>query len=168
MATVIPPIGKVGEKYGFSQGQSSGTANGVDTKGDKDMFLKLLVAQMKYQDPTKPTDASQFLAQTAQFTLVEKMDALEKSQEALVTSNQIQSATALVGNTVSWNVPGKKESDPVTVMSGVVDGVSIKAGVPTLLIGTTEIALSAVIKVTKPAPLPVPVVPTPVPVVPPT
>jgi flagellar basal-body rod modification protein FlgD len=154
-----PPIGRVGQNYGFSKGESSGTANGVDTKGDKDMFLKLLVAQMKYQDPTKPTDASQFLAQTAQFTLVEKMDALEASQEALVASNQIQSATALVGNTVSWKVPGAKESDPPVVKTGVVDGVSIKAGVPTLLIGTSEIALSEVIKVTKPAPAPVPAVP---------
>jgi len=163
MATVIPPTGNVGEKYGFSQGKSAGTANGVDTKGDKDMFLKLLVAQMKYQDPSKPTDASQFLAQTAQFTMVEKMDALEASQEALVASNQIQSATALVGNTVSWNVPGEKPSDPVVVKSGVVDGVSIKGGVPTLLIGTTEIALSDVIKVTKPVLTPVP---TPAPVVP--
>src|SRR5688500_18454497 len=106
VGSIAPPVGRVGQNYGFSKGESSGTANGVDTKGDKDMFLKLLVAQMKYQDPTKPTDASQFLAQTAQFTLVEKMDALEASQEALVASNQIQSATALVGNTVSWKVPG--------------------------------------------------------------
>jgi flagellar basal-body rod modification protein FlgD len=154
-----PPIGRVGQNYGFSKGESAGTANGVDTKGDKDMFLKLLVAQMKYQDPSKPTDPSQFLAQTAQFTLVEKMDALETSQEALLASNQIQSATALVGNTVTWSVPGKKEGDPAVLKTGVVDGVSIKAGVPTLLIGSTEIELSAVIKVTKPAPIPAPVVP---------
>ena len=34
----------------------------------QDAFLKLLVAQLKYQDPSKPADSTQFMAQTAQFT----------------------------------------------------------------------------------------------------
>ncbi len=148
-----PPIGTIGTNYGFSVGQSSSTKNGeVDTKADKDMFLKLLVAQMKYQDPSKPTDASQFLAQTAQFTLVEKMDALQESQAEMVATNHIQAATALVGHTVSWNDPQEKDAEGVAVVrTGVVDGVTIKNGVPTLLIGTTGIALSDVTKVTKTA-----------------
>ena len=37
------------------------------------MFLQLLVAQMRYQDPMNPTDSSQFLSQSAQFTALEKM-----------------------------------------------------------------------------------------------
>ena len=37
---------------------------------NQDTFLKLLVAQMKYQDPLSPTDSTQFLTQTAQFTTV--------------------------------------------------------------------------------------------------
>ena len=45
------------------------------TAADKDMFLQLLVAQMRYQDPMNPTDSSEFLAQTAQFTALEKMQA---------------------------------------------------------------------------------------------
>jgi len=123
----------------------------VDSKGDKDMFLKLLVAQMKYQDPSKRTDASQFLAQTAQFTLVEKLDNLEASQEEMLASSHIQAATALVGTTVSWNDPEAKDPKGVPVVkTGVVDGVSIKNGVPTLLLGATELALSDVTKVTKP------------------
>jgi flagellar basal-body rod modification protein FlgD len=147
-----PPVGKVGNDYGFSAGSST-SSGGVDTKADKDMFLKLLVAQMKYQDPTKPTDASQFLAQTAQFTLVEKLEALQDSQNEMVASNHIQAATALVGTTVSWNSPTEKDAAGVPVVkTGLVDGVSIKNGVPTLLIGAGEIALTDVTKVTKPAP----------------
>ena len=145
-----PPIGTVGTDYGFSVGQSSSKGGGVDNKSDKDMFLKLLVAQMKYQDPTKPTDASQFLAQTAQFTLVEKLDALEDSQAEMVATNHIQAATALVGTTVSWNDPKKLDADGKAVVNtGVVDGVTISDGVPTLLIGSYEIALSDVTKVSK-------------------
>jgi len=146
-----PPIGTVGTNYGFSVGQAaSSKSGGVDTKSDKDMFLKLLVAQMKYQDPTKPTDASQFLGQTAQFTLVEKMEALQDSQAEMVSTNHIQAATALVGHTVSWNDPKLKDAEgKAVVKTGVVDGVTITNGVPTLLIGTVEIALSDITKVTK-------------------
>jgi flagellar basal-body rod modification protein FlgD len=150
-----PPIGKVGVDYGFSQGQASSRSSGADNKSDKDMFLKLLVAQMKYQDPTKPTDASQFLAQTAQFTLVEKLEAVQDSQAEMVASSHIQAATALVGETVSWNDPEVKDADgKAVVKTGVVDAVTITGGVPTLLIGGTEVALSDVVKVTKTPPKP--------------
>ena len=44
------------------------------TEMDKDTFLKLLVAQLKYQDPLSPADPQQFLAQSAQFTTVEKLE----------------------------------------------------------------------------------------------
>ena len=40
---------------------------------DKDMFLQLLVAQLKYQNPMEPMDSSQFMAQNAQYTTVEKL-----------------------------------------------------------------------------------------------
>ncbi len=46
------------------------------TTSDKDMFLKLLLAQMKYQDPMNPTDSTQYLSQMAQFTTVEKLEAM--------------------------------------------------------------------------------------------
>ena len=55
---------------------TTGNGLGVSTtskSNDKDMFLQLLVAQMKYQDPMNPTDSSQFLSQSAQFTALEKM-----------------------------------------------------------------------------------------------
>ena len=38
----------------------------------KDMFLKLLVAQIKNQDPLNPADGTQFVAQLAQFTQLEQ------------------------------------------------------------------------------------------------
>ena len=49
---------------------------------DKDMFLKLLVAQLRYQDPSNPVDSSQFLSQTAQFSMVEQLAAMTTSQES--------------------------------------------------------------------------------------
>ena len=41
-------------------------------------FLKLLVAQMKYQDPMNPAQGADYIAQTAQFTVVEKLEELRQ------------------------------------------------------------------------------------------
>ncbi len=147
--SITPPTGTVGQQTGFSVGTGATSAD-IDGSANKDMFLKLLVAQMKYQDPSKPTDASAFLAQTAQFTLVEKMQALEDSQATMTQSNQLQAATSMLSDTVSWTEKDSKGND--VTKSGVVSGVTVSAaGAATLMVGDKEIAVSAVTKITKPA-----------------
>ena len=73
---------------------------------DKDTFLKLLVAQLKYQDPMNPASSEDFIATTAQFTTVEKLDELTKQGEntALITS--LTTAGSLIGRTITANVGG--------------------------------------------------------------
>jgi flagellar basal-body rod modification protein FlgD len=144
--SITPPIGTVGTNYGISPGTRTGSDGGVDTSQDKDMFLKLLVAQMRYQDPSKPTDASQFLAQTAQFTLVERMDAMAKSQVAMVAANQLQAATALVGRTITYTT--LDTAGATVTRTGVVGALTLKANVPTLIVGSDEVSLDAITKVT--------------------
>jgi flagellar basal-body rod modification protein FlgD len=68
----------------------------------KDTFLKLLVAQMRYQDPSNPTSSSEFMAQTATFTQVEKLEQLATQNTALLTMQRALSAGAMVGHTVSY------------------------------------------------------------------
>jgi flagellar basal-body rod modification protein FlgD len=137
------PIGKVGEKTGFTEG--IGKTSSTDGKADKDLFLKLLVAQMKYQDPTKPTDTSQMLSQTAQFTMVEKMDQLVDAYTNEMQATELTSATTMLGNTVTWT-SGKDTK------TGVVTGVTITNGTPTLMVGSQEVALTTVTKVAKTPP----------------
>src|SRR4051812_19020019 len=69
--------------------------------GDKDTFMKLLVAQLKYQDPSKPADSTAFLAQTAQFTQVEKLE----DMISMMKSQRMTSASQLVGKTVTYQDP---------------------------------------------------------------
>jgi flagellar basal-body rod modification protein FlgD len=107
----------------------------------KDAFLKLLVAQLKYQDPSKPADSSEFMAQTAQFTMVEKLEALADSQSALLNASQLQSATSLVGHTVSWNEDGVPKT-------GRVESITMTNGSARLQVGDTDLALADVTKVT--------------------
>lgn len=107
------------------------------TEMDKDLFLKLLVAQLKYQDPTKPADTTQFLAQTAQFTMVEKLESLSKQQTEMVTAQLMASATSLIGRTVVYTGPDGQEH------TGVVASTTIGSN-PTLKVGNTDVALSQV------------------------
>ena len=69
---------------------------------DKDTFLKLLVAQMRYQDPSNPTDPTQFMSQTAAFTQVEKLDQLVTQNASIVALQKTMNAGVIVGHTVTY------------------------------------------------------------------
>jgi flagellar basal-body rod modification protein FlgD len=69
----------------------------------KDDFLRLLVTQLKYQDPLNPLDQNQFLAQTAQFTSLEQLQSISAGIETLGTllgGNALADTAGLVGRTV--------------------------------------------------------------------
>ena len=81
----------------------------------KDMFLKLLVAQMKYQDPSNPASGSEFMAQTATFTQVEKLEEIAAQNASLLALQRSSSAGALVGRTVAYtDENGAKQTGIVT------------------------------------------------------
>ena len=106
--------------------------NRTDQMG-KDTFLKLLVAQMRFQDPSNPTSSSEFMAQTATFSQVEKLEQLATQNAALLTMQRALSAGAMVGHTVSYTDTdgttktgtvgavrlGGNDSEPLAVIGGV-------------------------------------------------
>ena len=96
---------------------------------DKDTFLKLLVEQLRHQDPTKPTDSSQFMAQMAQFSTVEQLTNLAKDSADSAKSAKVNEAVGLLGRTVTYN---DRDGMPTT---GVVQRVDLSDGGPTLTIG---------------------------------
>jgi flagellar basal-body rod modification protein FlgD len=64
------------------------TTSLIDTKRDalgKDAFLKLLVTQLQHQDPTKPQDEGQMIAQLATFSSLEKLTQIATSIDDLNT-----------------------------------------------------------------------------------
>ena len=81
------------------------TATSTVDRGDqtgKDTFLKLLVAQMKYQDPGNPADTNQLMSQTATFTQVEKLTELAEQNASMLALQRSSSAGALVGQAVTY------------------------------------------------------------------
>jgi flagellar basal-body rod modification protein FlgD len=105
---------------------------------DKDTFLKLLVAQMRYQDPSNPTDPTQFMSQTAAFSQVEKLDQLVTQNASLVALQKTMNAGALVGHTVSYtddtgaaqtgSVTSVVLGDDTTEATATIGGKSVPLG----------------------------------------
>lgn len=81
---------------------------------DKDQFLQLLVAQMKYQDPLEPTSNTEYISQYATFSELEQMQNMSASLE-------LSRASTLVGETVLMKVTDS--SGNTTTVQGNVDYV---------------------------------------------
>lgn len=72
-----------------------------NTAIDKDAFLKLLVAQLKYQDPLDPSSSEEFISTTAQFTTVEQLTKLTEQGESQAATSALTTASALVGREIT-------------------------------------------------------------------
>ncbi len=107
-------------------------------EADKEMFLQLLVAQMRYQDPLNPTDSGEFLAQSAQFTALEKMQDVADQTAQLLAAQVAFGASGLVGRDITWSTPEGE------TLSGTVDSVTFGPEGPVLGADGSEIPLALV------------------------
>ncbi len=108
-----------------------------------DQFLKLLVAQLKYQDPAQAQDPSAFLAQTAQFTELETMQKIEKAIAKEMTAIQQAGAHSLLGAKVTGKPTNSAGAAPEEV-TGVVKSVSYGTDGPILKVDNYEIPYASV------------------------
>lgn len=68
---------------GTKNSASQSNTNTVDNLANENTFLKLLVAQLKNQDPQNPTDGTQFVSQLAQFSGLEQTMELKQDVESI-------------------------------------------------------------------------------------
>jgi flagellar basal-body rod modification protein FlgD len=102
---------------------------------DYDSFLQLLIAQMKNQDPTKPTDPAQLVAQLASFSSVEQAIKTNSKLDSLMTSMALSQAEGIIGRTVV--------SDDGTIAGTVVGMRVISGGAVAILEDGRELPLGA-------------------------
>lgn len=95
----------------------------------QDDFLKLLTTQLSNQDPLKPMEDTQFIAQMAQFSSLQQSTTLTKDFEAFSSAQQISSAQNLLGKTVTIDSGG-------TIATGQVSEIRIQDGAATIIVGT--------------------------------
>ncbi|MDD3367754.1 MAG: flagellar hook capping FlgD N-terminal domain-containing protein [Lachnospiraceae bacterium] len=117
MSVIAPVVDGQVVATGSSAESTTEKTNGSTL--DKDSFLQLLVAEMKYQDPLEPTSNTEYIAQYASFSQVESLQNMEETIE-------LQRAQALVGQTV---IMAPTDSNGETsYVTGIVDYVTIENG----------------------------------------
>jgi flagellar basal-body rod modification protein FlgD len=127
---------------------STGATNANASLG-KDSFMKLLVNQIKNQDPLSPTDNSAFVAQLAQFSSLEQMQELNSNivglavlQQNNALMSQLTQSSALIGQEVRYVDPSTQASKV-----GTVGSVKIENDLAVLSINGQNIPLANVSEV---------------------
>ncbi|MCP3977322.1 MAG: hypothetical protein GY720_22765 [bacterium] len=132
-------------------------SNGIGQLGS-DAFLKLLVAQLKYQNPLQPTDGAAMLQQTAQFTTVETLQSIAAMNQQLMGFQQVTMGLGLVGKHVdAIGLDGNPTQGNVESLRFTVDGPFL------VLEDGQEIPMTNVISVTEATDGPAPEAPDPIP-----
>jgi flagellar basal-body rod modification protein FlgD len=91
------PSGPLTGIDGVGPPKSAAPASQAFQSLDKDAFLKLLVAQLRFQDPMDPVKGQEFLAQAAQFATVERLEQLGKAQSEMVGYQKALISSSFVG-----------------------------------------------------------------------
>ncbi len=105
----------------------------------KESFLKLLVTELRHQDPTKPMEDKEFIAQMAQFSSLEQMSNMNKEIKNLLGSSRASEAYGILGKEVDTFDSIKK-----TRVSGIVSSVFYKGEELMLKIGSEEVPMKNV------------------------
>ncbi|SEB89990.1 flagellar basal-body rod modification protein FlgD [Paramicrobacterium humi] len=105
---------------------------------DSEVFMKLLVAQLKNQDPSSPMNTNEMISQTTQLAMMEQLTAMSTTSTENFALSMRQTAAALVGQQATY-----LDADGVE-QSGLVTSVSFAGSVPQVTIGDTTVPLDAV------------------------
>lgn len=136
MAYIAPVVG--GELQQTSTTQSTEKTTSSNNGLDKNAFLQLLVAQMKYQDPLEPTSNTEYISQLATFSELEEM-------QNMAASTDKDRATSLVGKIVTMQVTSANGN--VSYEQGVVDYVTYEGSKTLLGINGGEYSLDDLLSV---------------------
>jgi len=100
--------------------ESIGAAAPADTAqsslGQEDLF-KILLTQLNYQDPLKPMDNQEFIAQLAQFTSLEQTQQMNQKLDQLLQSETVGQAISLLNHDIQVSLEATTEVGEVTAIN---------------------------------------------------
>lgn len=124
---------------GASAAQQTGTQTSQFKQTlDSEVFMRLLVTQLRNQDPSNPMDSSEMISQTAQLAQMEKVTQLaDISAESFALQMRSVAATFHGRDVTYTNSDGTKATGKVTA-------VKFDTTIPTLVVGDTDVPLTQV------------------------
>lgn len=123
----------------YSATNDTGSVNNNSASSIKESFLKLLVAQLKNQDPLTPIDNQNFTTQLAQLTQTESLENIKEIQKNNLNIN--------AGFMVGMNVSGTKEDG--TYIEGKIIGVLTSEDGPLFITENGNLITKEILKITK-------------------
>ncbi len=122
----------------------SSVGNVSKQKMDGEMFLQLLVAQLRAQDPSSPMDTNAMMTQTSQLASMEQLTTMSNLTQESFSLQMRMAASGLIGKEVSYvDADGKEQK-------GIATAVSFADAVPMVTVGDKSIRLDAISGVTTP------------------
>ena len=100
-------------------------------------FLQVLTTQLTYQDPLKPIDNQQFMAQIAQFTTLEQTQQLTTTSQTIATAQAAQQSIGLIGRKVNVTTSAGPQS-------GTITAVDLSGSAPAFTLTTATQALTGI------------------------
>ncbi|GIQ65301.1 hypothetical protein PACILC2_38690 [Paenibacillus cisolokensis] len=141
MADNAIPTNNVWPYYNAANVARAGQNNAGGQLG-KDEFLKILVAQLRHQDPMAPMQDTEFIGQMAQFTSLEQL--MNMAEEISLLRQNLGANSNLIGKTVEWYelIDGSLETK-----KGVVDSILLRDGIQYVVAGATEVPIDELISI---------------------
>jgi flagellar basal-body rod modification protein FlgD len=124
---------------------TNGTTTPPNQQMNAQMFLNLLITQLKTQDPDSPMDSDSMITQTSQLASMQALQTLSDTGTSNFSLQERESASQLIGLTASY-LDGNGDTQ-----TGVVTGASFTGTTPTVTIGGVSVDLSTLTAVTQTA-----------------
>lgn len=108
---------------------SAATPGSASSLGLQD-FVRVLTTQLTYQDPLKPMDNQQFMAQMAQFTALEQTQQLNDRMQMLVDNAAALQSVGLIGRSIDFRTANGTNAGTVTGLSLAGDAPVLSVSIP--------------------------------------
>lgn len=136
---IVPPTAAATSTTGI---YTTAAARSPSQSMDSEVFMKLLVTQLRNQDPSAPMDSNAMISQTTQLSMMEKMTQLSTTSTEDFSLQMRIAAANFVGKQVTYT--GK---DGATV-TGIAKSVSFAGSVPQVSVGGVDVALDLISGIT--------------------
>jgi len=117
-----------------------GLANALTSSFDKDMFMKLLLAQLKNQNPEEPVSNAEMTSQISSLAMVEGMNNLNASFSNVLKLQMLLSGTGLIGREVEYELDGQR-------LHGLVESMDTSGEALELTVDGKTISVNQVVKI---------------------